>query len=68
MRNDAFQNILDSIILAGHFLIPEVLIVMDHKAYRANRCRQLNCDSLDCIESPNFPHLVEFGINIEINW
>ncbi|CAD8176865.1 unnamed protein product [Paramecium pentaurelia] len=68
MRNDAFQNILDSLILAGHFLIPEVLIVMDHKAYRANRCRQLKCDSLDCIESPNFPHLVEFGINIEINW
>ncbi|CAK63016.1 unnamed protein product (macronuclear) [Paramecium tetraurelia] len=30
MRNDAFQNILDSLILAGHFLIPEVLIVMDH--------------------------------------
>ncbi|CAK81292.1 unnamed protein product (macronuclear) [Paramecium tetraurelia] len=68
MRNDAFQNILDSLILAGHFLIPEVVIVMDHKAYRANRCRQLKCDSLDCIESPNFPPLVEFGINIEIKW
>ncbi|CAD8124608.1 unnamed protein product [Paramecium sonneborni] len=68
MRNDAFQNILDSLILAGNFLIPEVLIVMDHKGYRANRCRQLKCDSLDCIESPNFPNLVEFGINIEIKW
>ncbi|CAD8197314.1 unnamed protein product [Paramecium pentaurelia] len=68
MRNDAFQNILDSLILAGHFLIPEVLIVMDHKAYRANRCRQLKCDSLDCVESPNFPNLVEFGINIDIKW
>lgn len=68
MRNDAFTNILDSLILAGHFVIPEVLIVMDSKGFRANRCRQLESDSFNSIDSPNFPALVEFGINIEIKW
>lgn len=25
-------------------------------------------DSFACIDSPNFPFLIEFGINIEIKW
>lgn len=68
MRNDGFTNILDSIILAGHFTIPEVLIVMGSKGYRANCCRQLESDSFESIDSPNFPALVEFKVNIEIKW
>lgn len=68
MRNDAFKNLLDSLILASHFNIPEILIVFGHRAFRGNRCRLIECDSIDGIDSPNFPPLVTFGINIEINW
>lgn len=68
MRNDAFQNLLNSLTLAGHFIIPEVLVVFGNKAYRGNRTRTLEADSFDGIESPNFPPLVVFGITVEINW
>ncbi len=68
MRNDAYINFLNSITLAGHFIIPEVLIVFGNKGFRGNRCRHMECDGFDCIDSPNFPPLVLFGIEIDINW
>lgn len=68
MRNDAFSNFLNSLSLAGHFVIPEVMIVIGTYGLRANRCRQIECDGFADIESPNFPYLVHFGINIEVNW
>jgi lysophospholipase len=67
-RNDAFSNLFNSIILAGHFSIPEVLIVFGNKAFRGNRCRHISADSFDGIDSPNFPALVSFGIDINIKW
>jgi hypothetical protein len=32
---------LNSITLAGHFVIPEVLIVFGNSAFRGNRCRHI---------------------------
>jgi lysophospholipase len=68
MRNDAFQNLLNSLTLAGHFMIPEVLVVFGHQAFRGNRTRTLESDSFDGIDSPNLPPLVKFGISIDIEW
>ena len=66
MRNDAFENLLNSLVFAGHFNIPEVVIVFRDKVLRGNRAKKLDCESLDCFESPNFPALATFGIDIEI--
>jgi len=38
MRNDGFSNLLTSLTIAGHFTIPEVLLVFADKMFRGNRC------------------------------
>lgn len=69
MRNDAYNNLLNSIIIAGHFNIPEVLILFRDKLFRGNRAKKADAQDLDGFDSPNFPPLGEFSsINLEIKW
>jgi len=37
MKNDAIDNLLGSLIVAGHFEIPEVLIFFSNTLMRGNR-------------------------------
>jgi lysophospholipase len=36
-RNDAFDNLMGSILIAGHFIIPEVCIYFRDRLMRGNR-------------------------------
>lgn len=49
MRNDAFQNIVNSFVIAGQYIIPEVLIIMNNKMYRANRCVYYDARSFEIV-------------------
>lgn len=69
MRNDAYNNLLNSIIIAGHFNIPEVLILFRDKLFRGNRAKKADAQDLNGFDSPNFSPLGEFSsINLEIKW
>jgi lysophospholipase len=54
VRNDAVNNLLSSLTIAGHYVIPEVLVVFDNKIFRGNRSTKFSTSSFDSFKSPNF--------------
>ena len=44
-RNDACNNLLSALTIAGHYSIPEVLIVFDNKVLRGNRTNKYSTSS-----------------------
>ncbi|KAI7854181.1 asparaginase-domain-containing protein [Circinella umbellata] len=68
VRNDAVDNLLDSLTIAGHFLIPEVCLYFNQKLYRGNRTSKVSAVDFDAFDSPNLPALVELGIDIHVKW
>jgi len=68
MRNDAFENLLGALTLAGHFTIPEVTIYFRNKLFRGNRSIKIDAFGLEGFDSPNMPPLVVFGLTPKIDW
>ena len=67
-RNDALNNLLCSLTIAGHYLIPEVIVVFDNKILRGNRSTKFTTSSLDAFKSPNYYPLGELGLSVSIKW
>lgn len=65
LRSDARENILASLILAGVYRIPEVMVYFANKLIRGNRTIKHCCDMLEAFSSPNYPVLAEIGIHIK---
>lgn len=65
LRGDARENFLTSLILAGVYRVPEVMIYFANKLMRGNRTIKHSCDMLEAFSSPNYPVLAEAGINIK---
>ncbi|KZV81323.1 asparaginase-domain-containing protein [Exidia glandulosa HHB12029] len=68
LRNDAVDNFLGALWLAGYYIIPEVSLYFNHVLYRGNRCSKTSSFALNAFESPNFPALVNVGIDVVVNW
>eukprot|EP00923_Selenidium_pygospionis_P016989 GHVN01029885.1.p1 GENE.GHVN01029885.1~~GHVN01029885.1.p1 ORF type:complete len:402 (-),score=78.21 GHVN01029885.1:399-1433(-) len=68
LRNDAFDNLMGAITLAGHFIIPEVCVYFHNKLYRGNRCSKVSSDGFDAFASPNLYPIASVGIDVKINW
>ncbi len=68
VRNDARRNIVDSLVIAGSFDIPEVCLVFGGRLLRGNRAVKVVADGLDAFRSPNYPELGRAGTRIEIAW
>ena len=68
LQNDATDNLLGSLIIAGHFMIPEVCLYFNFKLFRGNRVTKSNAVGFNAFSSPNHPPLATVGINISINW
>ncbi|KAJ1974237.1 hypothetical protein H4R35_003709 [Dimargaris xerosporica] len=68
VRNDAVENLLGALTIAGHFAIPEVTLYFSNTLFRGNRTSK--CDAMDfnAFESPNIAPLVKVGVNIDVNW
>lgn len=66
--NDAGQNLLGAITIAGHFEIPEVCIYFGNKLLRGNRTTKVDSLGFNAYKSPNFRELVKVGTEININW
>jgi lysophospholipase len=67
-RNDAIDNLLGALTIAGHYEIPEVCLYFRNKLLRGNRAQKQDAAGLDAFQSGNFPPLVEVGIDIKVQW
>ncbi|GAA5892855.1 hypothetical protein JCM8208_004105 [Rhodotorula glutinis] len=65
---DATDNLLASLAIAGHYSIPEVLLVFDNAAYRGNRTMKASSEDFHAFQSFNLPALATVGIDIEVAW
>ncbi|KAI5121020.1 hypothetical protein M0805_005966 [Coniferiporia weirii] len=68
LRNDAVDNLLGALAIAGHYIIPECCLFFNQCLYRGNRVSKISSYDLDAFNSPNFPPLVNVGIDITVNW
>lgn len=68
LRNDALDNFLGALVIAGHFAIPEVTIYFHHKLLRGNRSTKVDAVGLDSFASPNHPLLAEVGVDVDVRW
>jgi lysophospholipase len=57
LQNDATDNLLGSLVVAGHFMIPEVCLFFNFKLFRGNRTTKVSADDFGAFASPNFPPL-----------
>ncbi|KAL8999032.1 MAG: hypothetical protein Q9169_002030 [Polycauliona sp. 2 TL-2023] len=53
LQNDATDNLLGSLIIAGHFMIPEVCLFFSHKLFRGNRATKVSASDFAAFASPN---------------
>lgn len=67
VHTDARENLINAILLASRYTIPEVCIFFNNQLFRGNRCQKVNANSFDAFASPNFPPLAKIGIAIELN-
>jgi lysophospholipase len=68
VRNDGVDNLLDALILAGHYDIPEVGLYFRSRLFRGNRASKVDASGLRAFGSENFPPLATVGINIDVAW
>lgn len=68
VRNDAVENMLGAIALAGSYNIPEVCLFFRSKLYRGNRVRKVDASAFDAFDSGNFSPLAYVGVDISIQW
>lgn len=68
LRNDAVDNLLGALSIAGNYIIPECSLYFNHTLYRGNRVSKASSFDLNAFHSPNFPSLVNVGIDILVNW
>ena len=65
-RNDARENLINALLLAGNQRIPEVCIYFHNKLFRGNRTKKIDAASFAAFASPNFPALGKIGTDVRI--
>lgn len=65
-HTDARENLINAMLIAGTYQIPEVCIFFNNILLRGNRTSKTNAYGFDAFTSPNFPALGEVGINISL--
>ncbi|WNN54197.1 asparaginase [Hafnia alvei] len=64
LRSDGQINLLNALYLAANYPINEVSLFFNNKLFRGNRTTKAHADGFDAFASPNYPMLLEVGINI----
>ena len=72
LRTDAKENLITAIQVAslqenGKPVITEVCLYFEYKLYRGNRTTKISAEHFNAFASPNFPCLVESGVNLKVN-
>ena len=68
MRNDAADNLLGALLVAGHFIIPEVTVYFNDKLYRGNRVSKVSSTKLEAFYTPNLIPLGSFNVSFKLQW
>ncbi len=68
LRNDARLNIIDSLLIASQYRIPEVCLYFNSRLLRGNRTQKINASGFEAFASPNYPPLGTIGVDIQIDW
>jgi 60kDa lysophospholipase len=68
-KNDALENLLDSLDIAGHFMIPEVCLCFNSKLFRGNRTTKISASAFEAFGSPNMAPLATItAMDTAVNW
>jgi L-asparaginase len=67
-RNDAYENLVTSLLLAANFDLPEVTVFFNHLLLRGCRSVKSDSSSFTAFTSPNCPPLAVAGTDIEVKW
>lgn len=67
VRNDARDNLITALMIAGYYKVPEVCLFFGNELYRGNRATKVSSDELIAFDSPNYPPLAEAGVRIKLN-
>ena len=70
LRTDAKENLITAIQIASlqqdnNPLICEVCLYFENKLYRGNRTTKINAENFNAFISPNYPILIESGVNLK---
>ncbi|KAI9852483.1 MAG: hypothetical protein M1838_000577 [Thelocarpon superellum] len=69
LQNDATDNLLGSLIIAGHFMIPEVCLFFNYELFRGNRATKTSASHFSAFSSPNHPPLATMSsIKTHVAW
>ena len=69
LQNDGTDNLLGSLVIAGHFMIPEVCLFFNYELYRGNRATKTSANDFSAFSSPNHPPLATMtSIKTNVNW
>ncbi|WP_094752550.1 asparaginase [Psychromonas sp. CD1] len=65
LRTDARINLLNALYIAAYHPINEVSLFFNNQLFRGNRSSKQDADGFDAFVSPNYPALLEAGIQIK---
>lgn len=65
-RNDARENLINALLMAGRYAIPEVCVYFNNKLFRGNRSTKMDATSFAAFASPNYPALGKIGTDIHL--
>ncbi|KAG5291597.1 lysophospholipase [Histoplasma ohiense] len=69
LQNDATNNLLGSLVIAGNFMIPEVCLYFNYKLLRGNRATKVSASAFAAFDSPNFaPLAVTTAMKTNVAW
>ncbi|KAF1954234.1 asparaginase-domain-containing protein [Byssothecium circinans] len=69
LQTDAQDNLLGALIIAGHFMIPEVCLFFNFKLFRGNRTTKISSDDFQAFGSPNLSPLAAItSLRTNVNW
>lgn len=64
LRSDGQRNLLNALYIAANHPINEVTLFFNNALFRGNRTTKAHADGFNAFVSPNFPQLIDAGIDI----
>jgi L-asparaginase len=68
LRSDARPNLIDSLLIASQYRLPEVCLYFNNRLLRGNRSHKINASGFEAFASPNYPVLGSAEVSIAIDW
>ena len=67
LRSDGQINLLNALYIAANYPINEVSLFFNNTLFRGNRATKADANGFNAFSSPNYPSLLEAGIQIKLN-